>query len=648
LDLHEQCVNTIKGLAMDAIQAANSGHPGMPLGMASAATVLWREFLKHDPTDPAWANRDRFVLSPGHGSMLLYSLLHLSGYDLPLDEIRRFRQWGSATPGHPEYGHTPGVETTTGPLGQGFAMGVGMALAERYLRESFGPDLVDHNIYGIVSDGDLMEGVAAEAASLAGHLQLGKIVYLYDDNRITIDGSTDLTMTENVGARFEAYGWHVVHLDDGHDPVQVERAIEEARLETARPSLILCPTVIGQGSSKEGSEKTHGSPLGEDDVRATKQRIGLDPEKSFQVPDIVCEAFREHDGPAENAAWQARMSEHPLGPQLQSWLARDGAAAVAKVKWPTFEVGTKLATRKASQACLRAITSEVPWIVGGSADLTGSNGTNLGTAALSPTRFAGAPMIHFGIREHAMGSMANGIALHGGLRPFSATFLVFHDYQRPAVRLSALMRQPVIYIYTHDSVFLGEDGPTHQPVETLASMRTVPRMRTLRPADANETAAAWRFILGYTDGPVALVLTRQGLPIMEETRDAEIARGAYVLSDVDDPAVVLLASGSEVPTVLAAREELATAGIAARVVSVPCMELFLAQDEAYRKEVLLDGVPRVSVEAGLTFGWERLVGDQGLSIGIEDFGASAPASVLAEKMGLTPDAVAQRVEAFLS
>ncbi|MCO4743147.1 MAG: transketolase [Proteobacteria bacterium] len=641
------CANTIRGLAMDAVQAANSGHPGMPMGMADAATVLWRRFLKHDPADPSWPDRDRFVLSPGHGSMLIYSLLHLAGYDLSLDDIKAFRQWGSKTPGHPEYGHTPGVEMTTGPLGQGLAMGVGMAMTERYLRETFGADLVDHWTYGIVSDGDLMEGVAAEAASLAGHLELGRIVYLYDDNEISIEGSTDIAFTEDRNARFASYGWHVQTVD-GHDLEAVASAIEAARAVTDKPSLISCKTIIGKGSAKEGSEKTHGAPLGADDIRGTKERLGMDPDASFVVPDSVCADFRDHDGAQQRAAWEARFADHPRAAELNQWL--DGDIDLDAVEWPSFEVGSKLATRKASAAALKAVALACPWLLGGSADLGGSNGTEIKLGDVTREAFAGGRTIRFGVREHGMAAIANGMTLHGGLRPYIATFLVFHDYHRPSVRLSALMNQPVVYIYTHDSIFLGEDGPTHQPIETMLAMRAIPGMEAWRPADATETVEAWKAALARNDGPAALVLTRQGLPVLGGDAVASttgLHKGGYVLRDADNASVVLIGTGSEVPLALDAADVLAAKGIAARVVSMPCVERFLAQDPAYKKSVLLDGALRVSIEAGATLGWERIIGLDGIAIGIDTFGASAPAAVLAEKFGFTADQVAAKVVAAL-
>ena len=645
MDTHRLCANTIKGLAMDAVQAANSGHPGMPMGMADAATVLWTRFIKHDPEHPGWPDRDRFVLSAGHGSMLLYSLLHLSGYDLSLDDLKQFRQLHSRTPGHPEYGETPGVETTTGPLGQGFANGVGMALTERFLRERFGPGLVDHFTYGIVSDGDLMEGIASEAASLAGHLQLGRIVYLYDDNHITIDGDSELAWSEDVPARFRAYGWHVVSVD-GHDPEAVAAAITEARAQSLKPSLVCCRTLIGHSSSLEGSEKTHGAPLGEPEIRATKERLGMDPDAHFAVPEAACAAFRDHDGPARRASWEARLAEHPNGGQLSAWLRADGDAIVRDTAWPTFDANKKLATRKASQACLRAIVDAAPQVLGGSADLTGSNGVALGRAAIRPDGFGDGQGIHFGVREHAMAAICNGMALHGGIIPYCATFLVFHDYMRPSVRLSSLLKQRVIYVYSHDSVLLGEDGPTHQPIETLLALRAIPGVRVLRPADPNETTACWQLALTYADGPTALVVTRQGLAPLPPNADA--AKGGYVVRDCEGaPGVVLMGTGSEVGLALAAAVELEAGGIPTRVLSVPCRELLWEQDAAYRDAILPPGVVRVSIEAGTTLGWDRYIGDAGLAIGIDRFGLSAPAADIAAELGLTPSAVAERVRSHL-
>ena len=642
-DLAQRAVNTIKGLTIDAVQKANSGHPGMPMGMADATFVLWHGHLKHDPSDPTWPDRDRFVLSAGHGSMLLYSLLHLTGYDLSLDDIKSFRQWGSRTPGHPEVGHTPGVETTTGPLGQGFAMGVGMAFAERWLRERFGAELVDHWTYGVVSDGDLMEGVAAEAASLAGHLRLGRIVYLYDDNEITIDGSTSLSFTEDRAARFAALGWHVQTVN-GHDHAAVHAAIVAARQDD-RPSLICCRTRIGKGSpNKEGSEKSHGSPLGVEEVRLTKLGMGVDPDARFVVPEEVVAELR-----AENAArrqrraeWEARLAAHP---RRAEWEALHHAPDLSAVVWPSWPLGGKgVATRKANQDVINAVVAQVTNLVGGSADLAGSNGTTQkGTGIIQADAWANRNVC-FGVREHGMAAMCNGMALHGGVRPYNATFLVFHDYMRPSVRLSALMHQPVVYVYTHDSFHLGEDGPTHQPIEHLMAMRLIPGLVNLRPADATEVAEAWKIALARTDGPTTLSLTRQELPVLDRSvySPAEgVAKGAYVLAEAPGgaPELVIMASGSEVDLALKAQPVLAERGVAARVVSFPSWELFEAQPKAYRDEVLPPGVKRLSVEAGRTFGWERYVGLDGRAIGIDHFGASAPAEVLAERFGFTVDAV---------
>jgi transketolase len=636
---------------MDAVQAANSGHPGMPMGMADVATVLWTRFLKYDPEDPQWFDRDRFVLSAGHGSMLLYSLLHLTGFDLPLDEIRDFRQWNSLTPGHPEVHHTPGVETTTGPLGQGFANGVGMAFAERTMRENFGPELCDHWTYAIVSDGDLMEGVSYEAASIAGHLGLGRLVYLWDDNEITIDGGTDLAFSEDVLGRLVAAGWHTQRVD-GHDPEAIAQAIEAARGVTDKPSIIACRTVIGHGSvSYAGTSKTHGAPLGAEEIAKTKAALGMDPEAHFAVPDEVVAAFRAHDGATARSAWLNRKAAHSDSDRLDAWLAGPTDAFLADLDWPTFEVGTKLATRKASHAVLKSLAAAAPWLIGGSADLAGSNGTKTGQKAFSRSSFGGAGTIHFGIREHAMGSICNGITLHGGLRTYNATFLAFHDYQRPAVRMSALMELPVVYIYTHDSIFLGEDGPTHQPVATLLALRALPNTAVWRPADAAETMVAWRESMANRTGPSALILTRQGLPVFDREVLGPVegaARGGYVLADTDDtPAVCLLATGSEVATCMAARDLLATRGIAARVVSLPNRERFSLQDAAYQASVLPAGVPRVAVEAAVSLGWERWTGSNGAIIGIDRYGASAPAGILAEKFGFTPAHIADTAETLL-
>jgi len=645
VDISRKTVNTIKGLSMDAVQKAKSGHPGMPMGMADAAYVLWSRYLKHDPSDPTWPDRDRFVLSAGHGSMLIYSLLHLFDYRdtkgeeaVSLDEIKSFRQLHSKTPGHPEYGHTAGVETTTGPLGQGFAMGVGMALAERYLRTRFGAEICDHHVYAIVSDGDLMEGVAAEAASLAGTLGLGRLVYLYDDNSITIDGSTELSFTEDRAARFASYGWHVQTVD-GHDHDAVGAAIEAARAD-ARPSIICCKTHIGHGSpNKQNSSSSHGAPLGVDEVALTKEKLGMDPGTFVVDADVLdhCRGLAEVRRDVR-LAWQQRLEASDMRGHWELWHT---SPAVEDIDWPEFAVGEKLATRKASHAALNAAAQSVPQLLGGSADLAGSNGSMLkGEAGLSGSDFSGRNLF-FGVREHAMAAMCNGMALHGGIRPYCATFLVFHDYMRPSVRLSSLMNQPVVYVYTHDSIYLGEDGPTHQPVEHLMAMRLIPGLWTIRPADAKETAGAWAAALGRDDGPVALSLTRQGLPILAQTSAEAVAKGAYTLVDGSD--VTLLASGSEVELAMRARAALADEGISARVVSFPCWALFEAQGAAYQAEVL-GTAPRVSIEAGRTFGWSKYAQAH---VGHDGFGASAPAGDLAKYFGFTVDNVVTTVKGVL-
>jgi len=655
--LDQLCINTIRTLAMDGVQKANSGHPGLPMGMADVAYVLWTRFLKHNPANPGWPNRDRFVLSAGHGSMLLYSLLYLTGYDLRLEELQNFRQWGSRTPGHPEYGLTPGVETTAGPLGQGFANGVGMAMAERFLAATFNrPDfpIFDHYTYAIVSDGDLMEGISHEAASLAGHLGLGRLIYLYDDNGISIEGSTDITFTEDVPARFRAYSWHVQEVD-GYDLEGVEAAIRAAQAETERPSLIVCHTHIAYGSpNKQDTASAHGEPLGEEEVRLTKEALGWPAEAHFLVPDEALAVFRQavERGQQAEAQWREAFERYRAAYPDQAALLETLWAGRLPAGWadalPRFSPDSgALATRQASGAVLNALAPVLPTLIGGSADLAPSNNTLLKGYADFQRATPTGRNFHFGVREHAMGAILNGLALHGGVLPYGGTFLVFSDYMRPAVRLAAMMHLPVVYVWTHDTVWIGEDGPTHQPVEHLAALRAIPNLAIIRPADANETAGAWRVALERRDGPTGLALTRQKLPVLFETkRDpvSRVARGAYVLADSSGiPEVILIAAGSEVHVALGARDLLAQKGIAVRVVSMPSWELFEAQPAVYREAVLLPQVTaRLAIEAGVTQGWDRYVGPAGEVIGLERFGASAPYKVLMEQLGFTAEAVAER------
>ncbi|NBC86234.1 MAG: transketolase [Bacteroidetes bacterium] len=657
-ELDERTINTIRFLAVDAVERASSGHPGMPMGAAPMAYVLWTRHLRHNPTDPQWVDRDRFVLSAGHGSMLLYALLHLTGYDLPLEEIKNFRQWGSITPGHPEVHETPGVETTTGPLGQGFGNGVGMAIAERYLAAHFNDypgadgELVDHYTYGIVSDGDLMEGVASEAASLAGHLGLGKLIYLYDDNEISIDGSTDIAFTEDVEKRFDAYGWHVVTIEDGNDLKAIDRAILEAKAETDRPSLIVVKTSIGYGSpNQQDTAAAHGSPLGADEVDLTKENLGWPTDKTFHVPDDVREHMRASvdQGAALQAEWngryqQFRVESPDAADRFDAWMAGELPDDLESAV-PSFDAGTELATRKASGKTLSALAPVIgDMLVGGSADLSGSNKTEVdGRTDFQKDNPAG-QYFRFGVREHAMAAAANGMTLHGGVRPYVGTFLIFSDYLRPSLRLSALMGQPVIYVLTHDSIGLGEDGPTHQPVEHLSALRAIPNVTVLRPADATEAAQAWVAALRNTDGPTVFALTRQTVPTFDRSALAPadgVHRGGYVLSDDDGtPDVILMGTGSEVQHALVAAATLREEGTNVRVVSLPSFELFEQQDEAYRNDVLPpDVTARVSIEAGVTFGWQRYVGPEGRALGIDRFGASAPGDVNMEKFGFTSENV---------
>jgi transketolase len=652
-DLENLAVNTIRILAADAVQAANSGHPGLPMGCADFAWVLFTKFLKFDPRSPDWPDRDRFVLSAGHGSMLIYSMLHLTGYDLPMKELERFRQWDSKTPGHPESGHTPGIETTTGPLGQGVANAVGLALAERLLAARYNTaedTIVDHYTYALVSDGDLMEGISHEAASLAGHLGLGKLIFFYDDNHITIEGETSLAMSDDAAKRFESYGWHVQRID-GQDRSAIEAALKAAKAETTRPSILVARTTIAFGSpNKAGTHDAHGTPLGPEELAKTRAHLGFD-YPPFTVPDPVKPLFAAPGrvGAEAHATWKRRFDEYKTrNPEKHAEFVRTFARKLQegwKSKLPKFPSTEKpIATRAASGKVLSSIADAVPELIGGSADLAPSTNTYLkDRGSVGRGNFA-ARNLHFGIREHAMGGLMNGLVLHGGIRPYGATFLVFSDYMRPSVRLAALMHQPVIYVFTHDSIFVGEDGPTHQPVEHAAALRTIPNLRVFRPGDANETAAAWALALEHLNGPTALLLTRQNLPIYEETLLGKgVERGGYVIDREkgSKPAVVLIATGSELHIAREARKVLEAKGIDARVVSMPCREIFEEQPKSYRDEVIPPSVTRrVVVEAGVSFGWEGYLGTEGKMVGMDRFGASAPMKILAEEFGFTSDKVA--------
>ncbi|HEX5808636.1 MAG TPA: transketolase [Anaerolineales bacterium] len=655
-DLQTRAINTIRFLAADAVQEANSGHPGLPMGAAAMAFTLWTRHLRHNPRNPKWAGRDRFILSGGHGSMLLYSLLHLTGYDLTLDDIRSFRQFESKTPGHPEYGLTPGVETTTGPLGQGFGQGVGMAIAATHLAAEFnrpGRELIQSYIYGIVTDGDLMEGVASEAASLAGHLQLGRLIYLYDDNHISIDGSTDLAFTEDRGGRFAAYGWHVQTVADGNDVETIDAAIQAAKADP-RPSLIAVRTTIGYGAPKrQGTAKAHGEPLGDEELNAAKQNLGWPLEPRFLIPGDVLEFYHEavDRGREMESAWMERFEAYrqanpELGAELQRRLNRElpeGWDATL----PTFPPDAKgLATRSSSGKVLNALSAKLPELVGGSADLTPSNNTKFDEAGDFQKDNPGGRYFRFGVREHAMGAALNGLNLFGGLIAYGGTFLVFSDYMKPAIRIAAISGIPSIFVFTHDSIGLGEDGPTHQPVEHLMALRAVPNLNVIRPADANEVAQAWKVALTQRTRPTALALTRQNVPTLEGTDRGMLAKGAYVLKDFgDSPELILMATGSEVSLVYAAAQKLFADGIAVRVVSFPSWELFEKQDQAYRESVLPKHVTaRLAVEAGATLGWERYASAM---IGVDRYGASAPYKVIFEHYGFTVDNVVARAKGLL-
>jgi len=666
--LERSAIDTLRFLAVDMVQQAASGHPGLPLGAAPMAYVLWTKFLRHHPANPHWADRDRFVLSPGHGSALLYSLLYLTGYGLTLDDLRQFRQWGSRTPGHPERGHTPGVETTTGPLGQGMANAVGMALAEAQLAARYNRDghaVVDHRTWAIVSDGDLMEGVASEAASLAGHLALGKLICLYDDNRVTLSAGTDITFTEDRAARFRSYGWHVQSVADGNDTAAIDQAIRRALRRTREPSLIAVRTHLGYGSPYQDSFKAHGSPLGADNVAATKRRLGWPEQPAFHVPLEALDHFRAalDAGRHAEAAWQQRWNRYrkafpELAGELETSLAGrlpDGWDADV----PVFAADAKgMATRVAGGKVLAAIAPRLPALTGGSADLDPSTYTAVaGLGVFAPGRASDAEgaaderwsyagrNLHFGVREHAMGAIANGLAAHGGVIPYTATFMVFSDYMRPPMRLAALMALRVVFVFTHDSVAVGEDGPTHQPVEQLAALRAMPQLQVIRPGDANETAVAWKVALESADRPTAIVLSRQNVPTLERTRCAAaegLRRGAYVLRDAPgaDPELVVIGSGAETALALQAVERLQAEGIRARAVSMPSWDLFERQDAAYRDAVLPPGVAaRVAVEAGCSLGWERWVGSRGAVVGLDRYGASAPGEQVLARLGFTVEHV---------
>ena len=659
--LDRLCANAIRALAIDAVQQANSGHPGMPLGMADAAYVLWTRFLKHNPSDPHWPNRDRFVLSAGHGSMLLYALLHLTGYDLALDDLKQFRQWGSRTPGHPEYHETPGVEMTTGPLGQGFATAVGMAIAERWLATRFnraGFPIVDHYTYVIASDGDLMEGISHEAASLAGHLRLGKLIVLYDSNDISLVGPTKLSWSENVADRFAAYGWQVLYAD-GHNMSSVALALAEAIADDQRPSLIITRTVIGYASPRAGSHKAHGEPLGVEGVKLTKEALGWPTEPAFYVPLEVYEHMHlaAEVGEVRQREWEAMLNRYRASyPDLAAeWdlLQEGGLPANWHTALPVFPPDPKAkGTRVASGAVLQALAPILPGLLGGSADLHTSDFTYLeGFGSISGDNFQ-ARNLHFGVREHAMGAILNGMALHGGIIPYGGTFLVFSDYMRPSIRLAALMKLRVIYVFTHDSIGVGEDGPTHQPVEHLVALRAIPNVLVVRPADANEVAMAWRLALQRTDGPTAIILSRQNVPTLDRSGlgAAEgVLRGGYILRDAESAQALIIATGSEVAVALAAADQLEAEGIAVRVVSMPCRELFDQQEAGYREKVLPSSIPvRVAIEAGRSLGWERYVGCEGTIIGVDRFGASAPFQRIYAEFGLTAERIVAAVKQHLS
>ena len=654
-DLQNRAINTLRFLSADGVQQANSGHPGLPMGAAAMAFTIWTRHLRHNPRNPKWMGRDRFILSGGHGSMLLYSLLHLTGYDVSLDDLKNFRQWGSITPGHPEYGLTPGVEMTTGPLGQGFATGVGMAVAQAHMAAVFnkpGHELVQSYIYAIITDGDLMEGVASEAASLAGHLQLGKLVYLYDDNHISIDGSTDLAFTEDRAMRFEAYGWHVQKVDDGNNVEAMDKAIQAAKADP-RPSIIMCRTIIGFGSPKrQGTSKAHGEPLGDEELNAAKQNLGWQTEPRFFIPDDVLAFYRNaiDVGREREFDWKMKLEAYGrLYPQLGAELSRRLAGKLPEdwdAELPTFPADPKgLATRASSGKIINALAPILPELIGGSADLAPSNNTKIDGSAAFQKESRDGRNFHFGVREHAMGAMLNGMTLFGGVMPYGGTFLIFSDYMKPAIRIAAISHIPSIFIFTHDSVGLGEDGPTHQPIEQLAALRAIPNLVTIRPADANEVREAWKVAVTRRNGPTALALTRQNVPTFEPSNLPTVEKGAYVLKDFGTPEIILMASGSEVSLILEAAQKLHEEGRGVRVVSFPSWELFEKQDEAYKESILPKNIQaRLAVEAGASIGWERYAKSH---ICIDHYGASAPAKVIFEKFGFTVENVVAKAKELL-
>jgi transketolase len=676
--LDQQCIDTLRFLSVDMVQKANSGHPGLPLGAAPMAYVLWTKHLKHYPSNPEWVDRDRFVLSAGHGSALLYSLLHVTGYALSLDDIKQFRQWGSKAPGHPERGHTAGVEVTTGPLGQGIANAVGMAIGEAHLAARYNRDdhtVIDHRTWALVGDGDLMEGVASEAASLAGHLKLGKLICLYDDNYVSLAAGTDISFTEDRAKRFEAYGWQTITVADGNDIAAIDAAIEKAKADTTRPSLILVRTQIGFGSPKQGSFKAHGSPLGVEEVKETKQKLGWPVEPDFLIPQPALDHFREAQqrGEEQKSEWNGRMDAYSKAfPELATEL-RDRLDGKLTAGWdadiPTFPADAKgIATRAAGGKIMNAFAEKLPALFGGSADLDSSTNTNLkgfgdfNSAATAGEDTQGSDSagwshagrnLHFGVREHAMGAVVNGLAAHGGFIPYGSTFLIFSDYMRPTIRLAALSKLHVVHVFTHDSIAVGEDGPTHQPVEQIASLRAIPHVTVIRPADANETAVAWRVAVETRERPVLLALTRQELPVLDRTKFTSadgLRKGAYVLSDAKEgkPELVLIATGSEVGLIVEAAEKLQAEGVAVRCVSMPSWDLFEAQPQSYRDEVLPpDVTAKLAVEMGVSMGWDRYVGPHGAVLGVDRYGASAPAKVLLPEYGFTVDNVIKHAKALL-